>query len=155
MNVFPQHPSVKTRFFVQILPCGKNHSLQKSRKLGEVCRVFLCEPKMNIHTLLPLWKTPVENPVENVENCDLSTGIPPLSNSGPSCGKVCIHPCISSTKIMEIPCYVTTGTRPPSVQSLRKSLQIVKFRCHFLFPFRSVGKIFVKNRQITFPVSSS
>jgi len=30
---------------------------------------------MNIHSDPSLWKTPVEKPVENVENSELSTGI--------------------------------------------------------------------------------
>ena len=30
---------------------------------------------MNIHTMASLWKTPVDKPVENVENFELSTGI--------------------------------------------------------------------------------
>jgi len=33
---------------------------------------------MNIHSKAFLWKTPVEKPVENVENYELSTGIPML-----------------------------------------------------------------------------
>jgi len=33
---------------------------------------------MNIHRITFLWKTPVEKPVENVENYELSTGIPIL-----------------------------------------------------------------------------
>jgi hypothetical protein len=32
--------------------------------------------KMNIHKVAPLWTTPVEKPVENVENYEFSTAIP-------------------------------------------------------------------------------
>ena len=42
---------------------------------------------MNIHNPSPLWKTPVDKTVENVENFELSTGIPPLLFFTPSCGK--------------------------------------------------------------------
>jgi len=41
---------------------------------------------MNIHSTPCLWKTPVEKPVENVENYELSTGIPALSKNGGTCG---------------------------------------------------------------------
>ncbi len=47
----------------------------------------LCEPKMNIHNGPFLWKTPVDKTVENVENFELSTGIPPFFFSTDSCGK--------------------------------------------------------------------
>jgi hypothetical protein len=33
---------------------------------------------VNIHSMFFLWITPVEKPVENVENYGLSTGIPIL-----------------------------------------------------------------------------
>ena len=62
-------PTVKSLFFSQFAPCGKNHSHPKSEISVEIRHFFLCEPKMNIHTPPGLWKTPVENPVENVENC--------------------------------------------------------------------------------------
>ena len=41
---------------------------------------------MNIHSAVNLWITPVEKPVENVENYELSTGIPILSKTGETCG---------------------------------------------------------------------
>jgi len=34
--------------------------------------------KPNIHSLLPMWITPVEKLVDNVENSELSTGILPV-----------------------------------------------------------------------------
>ena len=125
---------VKPRFFVQFLRCGKIHSVRKSGKSGEGCRDCLCEPKMHIHNSPHLWKTPVDNTVENVENCELSTGISLLSKSCLSCGKVCIPLCIFSPKVAEFPCYVTALHKPHSVQSFRKSLQFVNRGCHFLFP---------------------
>ena len=145
---------VKSCFFAQFVPSGENHKPRKSGKSGEGCRFFLCEPKMNIHNPHPLWKTPVEKSVENVENSELSTGISLLSVSAPSCGKVCIPLCIFCPQIAETACYVTARPLAASGKRNRKSLQNVKFRCHFLFPFRDGGKIFVKNRQIPFPVSS-
>jgi hypothetical protein len=41
---------------------------------------------MNIHSPAFLWITPVEKPVENVENYELSTGIPMFSKIGKGCG---------------------------------------------------------------------
>ena len=53
-----------------------------------------------------LWKTPVEKAVENVEKCEFSTGIRPVSVSGPSCGKVCINDCIHTGSGGCATCYV-------------------------------------------------
>jgi hypothetical protein len=41
---------------------------------------------MNIHSLTFLWITPVEKPVENVENYELSTGISLFSKTRVPCG---------------------------------------------------------------------
>jgi len=87
----PQHRLIflhpcQAQIFAQKLPHGKNHDPGKSGDLGEGCRFFLCEPKMNIHSLPSLWKTPVEKSVDNVENYELSTGISPLWFFLLSCG---------------------------------------------------------------------
>ena len=37
---------------------------------------FYVNQILDIHSPLPLWKTLVDKPVENVENSELSTGIP-------------------------------------------------------------------------------
>ena len=37
---------------------------------------FYVNLEMNIHSPGRLWKTPVDKSVDNVENCELSTGIP-------------------------------------------------------------------------------
>ena len=37
---------------------------------------FYVNQEMNIHSPGHLWKTPVDKVVDNVENCELSTGIP-------------------------------------------------------------------------------
>ena len=37
---------------------------------------FYVNPGVNIHSHRALWKSPVEKVVDNVENCELSTGIP-------------------------------------------------------------------------------
>ena len=37
---------------------------------------FYVNREMNIHSPGRLWKTPVDKVVDNVENCELSTGIP-------------------------------------------------------------------------------
>ena len=110
---------------------------------------------MNIPIPHPLWKTPVEKIVENVENYELSTVIPFLSPWGGSCGKVCISPCIIRQKISHRACYVTVGYKSAFAKTAPKSLHIVKIRCHFLFPFHTPPQIFVKNPQRSFPVSSS
>jgi len=61
--------------FAQKLSCSKKHHFRKSAKIFRFPSFFLCEPKMNIHRKTILWKTPVDKPVENVENSELSTGI--------------------------------------------------------------------------------
>lgn len=119
-----------------------------------MCRIFLCEPNVNIHIHKSLWKTLVDKVVENVENSRLSTVILVFSDSGASCGKVCIASCISVEKVSGTLCYVTVGGRRLCEKTRQKSLQFVKFRCHFLFPFEAHPKIFVKNRQRSFWVSS-
>ena len=91
---------------------GKIHDPRKSGKSVEACRIFLCEPKLNIHNTPRLWKTPVEKPVEIVENYELSTGIFALSVLSPSCGKVCIYPCIFRSPSKNGACYVTVGWKP-------------------------------------------
>ncbi len=77
---------VKGVIFAQKLTHGKNHNPRKSGKLPEPCRFFLCEPKLNIHNSLCLWKTLVEKLVENVENSEFSTGILSLWISTAPCG---------------------------------------------------------------------
>jgi len=93
--------------------------------------------------------------VENVENCELSTGILPLSLPPPSCGKVCIPRCIFSLTVLKKPCYVTRRLGRLPAKRLRKSLQIVKSYCHFLFSFPVALKFFVENANKALPVSSA
>ena len=110
---------------------------------------------MNTVSSTTLWKTPVEKSVENVENSELSTGISLLSFSAPSCGKVCIPLCIFPRAAEKTICYVTEGPGGLSDKTSKKSLQIVKMRCHFLFPFHAAKKFFVKNAKVSSPVSSA
>ena len=115
---------------------------------------LLCEPKMNIHNPHPLWITPVEKSVENVENSELSTGISFLWKFTPACGKGCIYRCILLPEVAQTVCYVTAEKNICSVKTKRKSLQIVKIRCQILSHLSGGQKFFVKNRQNTFGVSS-
>ena len=48
---------------------------EKVAKLSKGVISFYVNRKVNIHSSLSLWKTPVEKLVDNVENCELSTGI--------------------------------------------------------------------------------
>ena len=91
---------------------GKIHDPRKSGKSVEACRIFLCEPKLHIHSMPRLWKTPVEKPVEIVENSELSTGFFALFFFCFSCGKVCIYPCIFRSPLKNGTCYVTVGRKP-------------------------------------------
>ena len=116
---------------------------------------MLCELKMNIHNPHPLWISPVEKTVENVENYELSTGIPLFSGFPTTCGKACILPCIIPAVSGTGPCYVTAATRPQRHKVPRKSLQTVKFSCQNLSHFETSLKFFVKNRQRFSPVSFS
>jgi len=131
----------------------KFHHRRKSGKSAEGCPFVLCEPKMNIHNPHPLWKTPVEKPVENVENSELSTGILPLSGFSPACGKGCITGCIFHPRSGKPLCYVTAATGAGGVKRMGKSLQNVKFSCQNLSALETVPKFFVKNRQNFFRVS--
>ena len=81
-------PLVKGEFLHKLFPMVKIHDLRKNGKSGESGRFVLCELKMNIHRLGILWITPVEKPVENVENYELSTGISALSLFAASCGNL-------------------------------------------------------------------
>ena len=68
-------PTCQVLIFAQKLSCSKKHHLRKSAEIFRLSQAILCEPKMNIHRDTTLWITPVEKPVENVENYELSTGI--------------------------------------------------------------------------------
>ena len=151
---YRRRTAVKSGFSAQMRPCGKNHRVQKSGKFDELRRTLLCEPNLHIHTSRSLWKTPVENTVDNVENCELSTGISLFSPAPLSCGKVCIDLCIFLPEIRKSTCYVTKVSTGFSGKIKVKSLQIVKFRAHILFPFDTVRKFFVKNAKTTMPVST-
>ncbi|MCI6935781.1 MAG: hypothetical protein MR762_03855 [Clostridiales bacterium] len=73
--------------FAQRKRLGKKPPQPKKWVFPGMTGSVLCQPKMNIHNLPFLWKTPVDKHVENVENFELSTGIPPLLFSTISCGK--------------------------------------------------------------------
>jgi len=79
-------PVCQVRIFAQKNPHSKNYYLPKSGESFVLLPFILCEPKMNIHSMARLWKTPVEKPVESVENYELSTGIPMLWEPRLSCG---------------------------------------------------------------------
>jgi len=68
-------PTWQVLIFAQKLSCSKKHHFRKSAEFFRFPDFILCEPNMNIHSDPSLWKTPVEKPVENVENSELSTGI--------------------------------------------------------------------------------
>ena len=155
-NTFCQLPSrgafgisrlVKTRIFAQIRPCGKNYDGRKSGKAVEGCRFVLCKSGLHIHTLPKLWKTPVEKPVENVENFEFSTGIPFVSPGAPACGKVCIGLCIIPPTGHGPSCYVTAVPAPGWVYFRRKSWDVVKKCCQKPLPPGAAKIFFVKNRQ--------
>ena len=136
--------------FAQRNPCGKNYDPRKSGKSVEGRRFFLCKSKLHIHNRPPLWKTPVEKPVENVENSELSTGISLLSKIRPSCGKECIHHCIIPPPHPHTACYVTAGRKILPDKIGRKSWEPVKKCCQKPLTKSTSQKIFVKNRQKTF-----
>ena len=92
--------AVKRGIFAQRFCCGKKHQPRKSGRIVEGRRIFLCELFLNIHIPLHLWKTPVEKPVEIVENYELSTGISLLWKFLPGCGKVCIPVCITPVAVL-------------------------------------------------------
>ena len=133
--------------FAQSFPCGKNHHGRKNGKTGIRALETLCKPCLHIHILHPLWKTPVEKPVEIVENCELSTGISPLFPGGGPCGKLCISLCIIRGSLARPLNYVTTAPKERLEKPGRKSLQIVKKCCQGISPPEPRRKKFVKNRQ--------
>ena len=97
--------------FAQKFFHGKKHHLQKSGKNVRRCRIFLCEPNMNIHNPHSLWKTLVDNSVENVENYEFSTGISLLCKFFTTCGKACIEGCIKPHLPFPAASYVTGTNR--------------------------------------------
>ena len=110
MPSFLLSQSVKTQIFAQTIRCGKKHHRRKSGKSVETGKAFLCKAEMHIHNQPWLWKTPVDKPVENVENTWFSTAISHLCFRTHGCGKRCIPVCITSVTKRLQPCYVT-GTR--------------------------------------------
>ena len=95
---------------------------------------------MNIHNEKILWITPVEKPVQIVENSELSTGIALIFPVEKGCGELCIVVCIEGAFPADGACYVTKSRKPVPIKTGRKSLQIVKMRCHFLYPFEQTVK---------------
>ena len=77
----------QVKIFAQKISCGKNHDPQKSGKWVECRRFFLCQSHRLSTSQGRLWKTLVENSVENVENYEFSTGILTFPTSPPPCGK--------------------------------------------------------------------
>ena len=65
---------------------------------GKDYYAMLLECRNNSNTFpAPLWKTPVEKSVENVEKSEFSTGIPFLWDTALPCGKLCIQRCIKGS----------------------------------------------------------
>ena len=54
-------------FLHKTSPSGKIAALRKNWKLVTICHLRLCKPIRFFHNPHPLWKTPVEKHVENVE----------------------------------------------------------------------------------------
>ena len=81
---------------------------------------------MNIHRAVSLWITPVEKTVENVENCELSTGISPPCPGTASCGKLCIRCCIRLGEKKKNRVTSPWGICGPQTEKWGKSLQSVK-----------------------------
>ena len=139
--------SCQVRIFAQRKAHGQIPHLRKNGKTVEGCRGRLCEPKMNIHNPHSLWKTPVENTVENVENYDLSTGISVLWFFHTACGKGCMALCINCRGSRVRTCYVTGEETLSGSEYDGKSLQNVKILCQNLSCFATLRKFFVKNTQ--------
>ena len=78
--------AVKPLIFAQRNRLRENPPPPKKWDFPGMAVSVLCEPKMNIHNDPFLWKTPVDKTVENVENFELSTGIPSFFFSTDSCG---------------------------------------------------------------------
>jgi hypothetical protein len=105
--------------------------------------MILCKSVLYIHNHPGLWKSPVEKPVESVENFEFSTGIPIVSDRAPACGKVRIPVCIIPPLRNLAPCYVTAAQAPAPVIFRRKSWDVVKKCCQKPLAPRSGQKFFV------------
>lgn len=102
---------------------------------------------MDIHNSQPLWITPVEKTVENVENSELSTEIPAVFKIFTTCGKDCIPECINSVLAGSWTRYVTSRELDISKKKHRKSLQNVKNQRQNLLQLRGTPDFFVKTLQ--------
>ena len=138
---------VKTRIFAQIHPCGKNYEGRKSGKAVEGCRIILCKSAQPFHSYPRLWKTPVEKPVESVENFEFSTGISIVALFASACGKVPGPVCIIPPIPDPAACYVTAPCHSLPGIFRRKSWDVVKKCCQNPLSPGSGKIIFVKNRQ--------
>ena len=77
---------VKKEFLHKDMGSGKNYGGRKNWKPLVFCRIKLCQLFFEYPQGCRLWKTPVEMAVENVEKCEFSTGIPPVSQIPTICG---------------------------------------------------------------------
>jgi len=108
---------------------------------------MLWKPLSFFHNPHSLWKTHVENSVENVENYELSTGIPPFWKFHTACGKDAQEMPAIPGRLPKNACYVTTVPKGLLREFIEKSLQIVKFPCQILSHSDTAQKFFVKNSQ--------
>ena len=69
------NPSVNTPICSKTSPSGKIAARRKSRDPVEPCAAVLCQLKHPFHSPNSLWKTLVDNHVDNVENTCFSTVI--------------------------------------------------------------------------------
>ena len=141
---------VKYRNFAQEFGCGKNHKSRKSKDFVISCNFCLCKSKMYTQRRPHLWKTLVENSVESVENCEFSTVISAPCPWGPSCGKLCISPCIKGLRTRVKGCYVADLFRPGFDQFDRKSWKSPGKCCHNPAALFYASKFFVKMPQRIF-----
>ena len=109
----------------------------------------------SFHSCGRLWKTPVEKPVENVENSQLSTGILPFSNDAAGCGKHGLSG-FHNTEFFRHPgCYVTVSSEKIPAERRIKCWNSVNFNCQSPGCPRLEREFFVEIQQILFPYQMS
>ena len=109
----------------------------------------------SFHSCGRLWKTPVEKPVENVENSRLSTGILHFSNAGSGCGKADFRVFITPLSLLRRSVTSPSLRKKFPAERRIKCWNSVNSNCQSPGCPRLEREFFVEIQQILFPYQMS